>query len=164
MKAVSVATAFSLAGLLGFFWGMPTPERMPHAIFFATLVVNTFFSVRFYADIQPNILSQAIVDVLLASIYVVLGISIGSSSAFALAALGLFALAPIKYVLMLSHIPHRNLLRKKIRIDVIGLLACTSLLLVTIGGYGLVGAWVFAIGFMCANIYLLLIRPMYSLA
>ncbi|MDO8562146.1 MAG: hypothetical protein Q7S05_05005 [bacterium] len=155
---------FSLIGIWTFFYRAPiVPELLPQTIFYAVLVLNTFFSIRFYAKIQPKNVSQATIDVILVLTYIVLGLSLGRPVAFVFAALCLFIAAPIKYMLMLGLIPYEALLKRKILIDSQGTALCALVLAGTLAGYAFASAWAFAILFTLANVYLLLIRPMYRL-
>jgi hypothetical protein len=155
---------FSFVGVWSFlYWAPQTPELLPQAIFYAVLVLNTYFSIQFYAKIEPRNASQATIDTILVLIYIVLGLSLGHPVVFTVAALCLFIAAPVKYMLMLGKIPYEALLRKKIRIDGQGTALCAAVLLGTLAGYGPASAWVLAVLFSLANIYLLLVRPMYRL-
>jgi|SRR3989338_7544545 len=155
---------FALLGVWTVFFRAPlTPELLPHVLFYTVLVINTFFSVQFYAAIQPKNVSQTLIDITLAVCYIALALSLGQPLPFALWALALFVAAPPKYALMLGLIPHTALLWRKIRIDLTGTAACAGLLAATLLGYPLLGAWVFAILFALANVYLLAIKPMYRL-
>lgn len=165
LRAFVVTAGFSAAGVYALLFRAPlAPELLPQIIFFVTLLVNTFFSVRFYARIQPKDSSQMIIDVLLVVSYIALALSIGRAIEFSIAALILFGLAPMKYVLMLGKVPHRALLRRKIRIDTSGTILCVFLLAATLAGYGFAGMWVTTMIFLAANIYLLKFKPMYQLS
>jgi hypothetical protein len=140
-----------------------TQELLPHAIFLAVLLLNTFFSIRFFANIQPNDRAQMLMDIALAIIYILLALTLGHPISFALSALALFILSPAKYALMLEVIPHTKLLKKKILINLLGAGACTLLLTSAFFEYPLFGAWAFATAFALANVYLLYVNPMYRL-
>lgn len=164
LKAAATTAVFSLVGMWTLLYRAPqTQELLPHVIFYIVLVVNTFLSVRFYSPIQPKNVSQAAIDAILFITYLALALSIGRPVAFAFAALCLFIEAPVKYALMLGIIPHDALLKRKIFIDGQGTVLCAAVLAATLGGYELAGAWALAVLFTLANIYLLLIRPMYRL-
>ncbi len=163
-RAWLATIVFAIAGACGGLFLAPgSPELVPHALFFCILLVNTFFSIRFYAEIQPRVFSQSLVDTVLAITYVGLGLSIGHPVAFAVAALALFVAAPPKYALMIAHIPHTALLKRKVLIDLVGTVSSAALLIGTLVGYSLIAAWLFAVGFALANVYLLCIQPMYKL-
>jgi hypothetical protein len=75
-----------------------------------------------------------------------------------------FVAAPIKYVLMLDHVPHHGFLKRKLLIDLSGTALCALALLgAVLLGYPLVSAWALAIVYTIANIYHLVINPMYRL-
>ena len=163
-KSAFATTAFSLAGIASvLFYSIVSPFLLPHFIIYAVLVVNTFFSIRFWGALQPQDLRQLIVDAILVLAYLVFAFSIGEPLYFALAALGLFIAATIKYMLMRNRTPHGALVEHKIFLDALGAVACVALLGGTLTVYALESAWLFAIGFTLANVYLLFIRPMYRL-
>ncbi len=164
VKAWAATAVFSLVGLWTLVYRAPqAPELLPQTIFYAVLVLNTFFSIRFYSALQPKNTSQLFIDAVLVVLYATLALSLGRPVAFAYAALWLFLMAPQKYALMLELIPHTTLLRNKILIDLSGTVLCAAILGATIAGYSLAGAWALAALFALANVYFLLIRPMYRL-
>jgi len=163
-KAWLATGAFALAGAVSFFVVAPiSPYLLPHLIFYAVLVVNTFFSIRFFPRIAPENASQVAIDAVLVFLYLALAASIGRPVQFAFFALCLFIAASTKYPLLLLVIPQTNVLKRKILIDLMGTAACAVVLGATILGYAFGAAWAAAIGFTLANVYLLLIRPMYRL-
>ncbi len=164
VKAWAATVVFSFIGLWTLVYRAPqVPELLPQTIFYAVLVLNTFFSIRFYSALQPKNASQFLIDAVLVILYAVLALSLGRPVAFAYAALWLFMMAPQKYALMLGFVPHTVLLRNKILIDLSGTVLCAAILGATIAGYSLAAAWALAGLFVLANVYLLLIRPMYRL-
>lgn len=164
VKAWVVTVLFSFVGVVAFFYRAPfVPELVPELVFYAVLVLNTFFSVRFYSALQPKNSSQVCIDAVLVVAYIALAFSLGRPISFAFAALCLFIIAPQKYALMLELVPHATLLRNKILIDLSGAMLSAAVLGATIAGYAYAGAWVLAVLFTLANIYLLFIRPMYRL-
>jgi hypothetical protein len=136
---------------------------LPHAIFYTVLIVNTFFSIRFFTPLTPRSHYQTLVDGALVVIYAALALSIGWPIAFSFAALALFVVAPMKYTHKLELIPHTKLLRKKILIDLWGTVLCLAVLGGTILGYAPESAWALAIIFSLANVYLLFVKPMYRM-
>lgn len=163
-KSLLATLTFSIAGIVAvLFYSIVTPFLLPHFIFYMVLVINTFFSIRFWSALQPNDVRQFLVDAVLVVTYLTLAFSIGEPMHFAFAALCLFIAAPIKYVLMRGRTAHEALVERKIFLDALGTLACAALILGMLSGYALESTWVFAIGFTLANIYLLFIRPMYRM-
>ncbi len=164
-RAWVVSIFFTAAGLLSFFVIAPDTRYVwPNALFYAVIVINTFYSVRLFARIAPSSFSQTAVDGLLVLSYLGLAFSLGREWAFPFFALCIFVAAPIKYVLMLGVVPHSDLLRKKLLIDLSGTAMCAIALLGAVFlEYPLTAAWSLAIFFSLANIYLLAIRPMYRL-
>lgn len=165
-STIKAFVATALFSALGCWMGLDaprTPELAPELLFYIVLVINTFFSIRFYAAMQPGTISQTLIDAALGLCYVALAVSFGHPLLFAFSALCLFIAAPPKYALMLGRVPHAALLRRKILIDTSGTVACAALLGSTLFGHSLFGMWAFAIVFALANVYLLLIKPMYRL-
>ena len=164
VKTWTATIAFSLAGLISvLFYASVSPVLLPHVIFYAVLVVNTFFSVRFFSHIAPENKSQFAIDTVLVILYLALASSMGYPFTFAFFALCLFIAASSKYPLLLLVISQTNVLKRKILIDLMGTAACAAVLGATVAGYPLEAAWAAAIGFTLGNVYFLLINPMYRL-
>lgn len=164
LKAWAVSLGFAVVGLLSAMLLAPQNAFLaPHVAFYATLTLNSFFSIRLFSSIQPRSFSQGIADAGLVVTYVGLAFSIGYPLLFAFFALGVFIAAPPKYALMLGVIPHPRLLKRKILIDIAGTALCALVLAGTLLGYELESAWILASVFALANLYLLLVRPMYTL-
>jgi len=163
-KAWFATTAFALAGLVSLlFFAMVSRYLLPHSIFYYVLVLNTFFSIRFFSDILEPSPRQTAVDTILVVLYIVLAYSLGNAFAFSLAATCLFLVATAKYVIELDSNPHVSVLKRKISLDLLGAALCASALGGTLMGYPLESAWTLAAVFALANVYLLFIRPMYRL-
>ena len=164
VKTWTATIAFSLAGIISaLFYSIVSPFLLPHFIIYALLVLNTYFSIRFWSALQPQDSRQFLIDAILVLAYLALAFSIGEPTYFAFAAFALFALATFKYVLMRGHTSYEAVVERKIHIDALGALACAVLVLGMFLGYALEATWLFAVGFALANVYLLLIRPMYRL-
>jgi len=163
-KATVATLVFSLVGIVSFFvYAQLSSYLLPNAIFYAVLIVNTFFSIRFFSRIAPENTSQVIVDTILVLLYFGLALSMGRPIQFAFFALCIFIVASVKYALLFRVIRHIDVLKRKIRIDLIGTTACAAVLGLTILGPAFEAAWLAAIGFIIANVYLFFIRPMYRL-
>lgn len=163
-KALVATGVFSLAGVISLFMYAPTPSYLlPHLIFYGVLVINTFFSIRFFSRIAPENTSQIAIDTILVSLYLALAFSMGRPTQFAFFALCLFIAASTKYPLLLLVISQTNVLKRKILIDLMGTATCAAVLGATVIGYSFEAAWAAAVAFTFANVYFLLIRPMYRL-
>lgn len=165
IKAWFVMITFALIGIVG--WALLVTDwwsALPLGIFYATITMNTYFSVKLFASITPpeNKL-QHIMDLLLVVFYLLLVPSFPYPTAYMFFALCIFITAPIKYALLLTVIPYEHLLKRKILIDLLGTSLCAAVLGGALLGYPLESAWVLAVVFLLANIYLLAIRPMYRL-
>lgn len=165
IRARLATTLFILAGVSSFFAGeiwQPHIEA-PLAVFYVLLVVNTFFSIRFFSHLFGFDVKQEIIDAVLFGLYLLLAYSMRDTAAFFFSALLLFVVAILKYVLLLEHGIHLDILRRKIRINILGACACCAALYGIFLGHPLESAWVIALVFGVANVYLLAIRPMYRL-
>jgi hypothetical protein len=162
-RALAAALGFAVVGLLGFlFVPQPWAAKAPNAVFYAVLVLNTFYSVRFFDALPPQDRDERIIDGALSLLYVALAATIGASLLFAAVGALLFVAAVAKYVLLLRVMDRHDILRRKILIDGLGLALCLATL---IGGAlfdPLWSAWAQAVVFAAANVYLLAVRPMYS--
>jgi hypothetical protein len=137
---------------------------LPLGIFFAFLILNTYPSLRLFSSLVPmEDGKHALADLMIALIYVFLAASFADPQRFALCATVLFLVAAGKYGLMLYDIPHPKLLERKIRVDLLGALLCCSVLAAMNAGYVFQASWFLAIIFALANVYVLMIRPLYRL-
>ena len=163
VRALAAAFGFTLVGLLGFlFVPAPWAAKLPNAIFYAALVLNTFYSVRFFDALPPQDRDERIIDAVLAILYIALAATIGFHVWFAVVSTALFAAAVAKYVLLLRVIDRPDILRRKIVIDGLGLVMCAVTLVATRLFDPLWSAWAEALIFAAANVYLLAVRPMYA--
>ena len=161
-RAHAATALFALIGIAIFFVrSMDWTFALPHLIFYLVLTINTFFSIQFFTPLTPRSIYQVLVDAALVAIYIGLALSIGFPTQFAFFALLVFVVAPMKYAHKLDLIPHTRLIRKKILIDLWGTLMCTGVVGLTIFGLPILAAWILAVLFAIANIYLLLMNPMY---
>ena len=168
-KALVVTCVFAFAGILGWYFAeTDSPDGLlllPLVIFYATLTVNTYFSIKLFSSITPlHDQIHQLFDLLMVAAYFVLAYTFFSPQAFFLAALFLFIFALLKYILLLGVIPHLQLLKRKITIDLFGTLLCASVVAGAYMGFVTESAWALAILFLIANIYLLFINPMYRLS
>lgn len=162
-RALLAILLFTLAGVVSVSLREPSEFLVPHALFYGVLLINTFFSIRFFSPLQPKTFLQFFADVVLALIYVALAFSIGNPVTYALFAMLLFVIGTQKYVLMRGEVPHKILLKRKIKANLAGAALCAVIVGGTIAGPALESAWILAIVFTIANVYLLLIKPMYQL-
>jgi hypothetical protein len=162
-REIVAAVVFGLAGVAGFLFGPPPwGLKAPHAVFYATLVLNTFFSVRFFDPLPPQDRDERVIDGVLTLLYLALAATIGWLLPFAVVATLLFAAATLKYVLLLPVMDRRDILARKILIDALGLAMCVAMLIGSLLLEPLWTAWTAAIVFALANVYLLAVRPMYA--
>ncbi|MBI2612939.1 hypothetical protein HYW59_03985 [Candidatus Kaiserbacteria bacterium] len=165
LRAGLATIIFAIAGLASFYfeqiWWEPT--GIPLAVFYALLILNTFFSVRFFSSLLPADLLQKVIDTVLLAFYLLLAFSMNDEVRFFLIALGLFLVASVKYVFLLKHTSYEKILRRKIRVNLVGAAACGAAWGGVVLGYPLESVWMAVVAFAIANIHLLLIRPIYVL-
>ena len=161
-RALAATVLFSTVGLWSaLFHSVAWEFTVPHALFYAVLTINTYFSVLFHSSFTPDSRFQTFIDLALVAAYLALAFSIGVPVAFSFCAVLIFAVAPAKYAHTLGHTPHDKTLRRKILIDHVGTFGSVVVLGLTLAGLELPAAWILAILFTLANVYLLLVRPMY---
>jgi hypothetical protein len=161
-KAWVVCILFAGVGVWSLlFHDVPNEIALPHALFYLVLTINSFYSIRFYSEWTPPSFLQSVVDGALVIAYIALALSIGLPTAFAFFALCIFVIAPMKYAEMLGKTSHDKTLRRKIMIDMLGTILMTAVLGGTLLGYREESVWVLTIIFALANVYFLMIRPMY---
>ena len=162
-RAIGATIVFSLAGICGLaFFLEDIYASLPLAVFYATLTVNTFFSIKLFSNLIPTgNISQKVIDAVLFVSYLALAFSFNSPIIFASIVTLLFIAATLKYALLLKIINHPKLLKRKIAIDSLGVVMGALSMLAIAMGYTAVGVWFLAIVFLAANIFLLFIRPMY---
>ena len=162
LKTYIFTIAFSIIGGT-MIWKNNNYETLPLTLFYIILLINTFFSIEFFARITPKRRSdQYIIDFLMGIIYLILILNLGNEGMYLLLATILFIVATLKYALLLEVVALKTL-KKKIIIDLLGGIACALALAGFLLGYGEVTNWLWVLVFLFANIYLLAIKPMYKL-
>ncbi len=165
-KAIVVTAAFAIAGLIGCYTAESNwPDVMPMLVFYTVLTINSYFSVKLFTTITPpDEITQRTLDLVLMAIYFLLAYSFDNTKMFLIITLFLFIVAPLKYsLLLLGKVPHPKLLKKKITIDLLGTLLAAAVIAGSVAGYTHESAWALAIIFTIANVYFLLIDPMYKI-
>jgi hypothetical protein len=164
-RAIFWTTVGVVGGTMG--WVLTVSDwraSLPLGIFFALLILNTYPSLRLFGSLVPmDDGKHALADLMLALVYVFLAASFGNPQQFALCALVLFLIAAGKYSLMVEEIPHPQLIKRKINVDLLGALLCAGVLAAMVFGWQQQAAWALAIIFALANIDVLVIRPLYRL-
>ena len=162
------ATLASLAFFAIFVWAakyivVDWELSLPLAIFYVILILNTYFSVKLFSGITPkdNIL-QNIIDIILGTFYVLMLLNLNSPVSFYFLTLALFIFACMKYTFLLGVIDYPALLKRKIFVDLLGVLGCVIILALAVFNYSFAG-WLFAGGFFIANIFVLWLWPIYRL-
>ena len=160
-KAIAVCAFFAGTGLISylFYPGQGLPAL---GIFFATLVVNTYYSIKFFSQLFPRLrYEDSCVDVALVALYAGLAWALSSVFLFEVIGLAIFLVAIGKYALLREQGAHGAVLQRKMQINSLGVALFASCLLITLAGFEAISAWALAALFFAANVYLLLLNPMY---
>jgi hypothetical protein len=161
-KEILATALFGATGIAGLLLSdAEWPARAPTALFYAVLVVNTWFSIRFFSRLPPIDRDETTIDGLLTVLYIGLAFAIGRNIPFIAIAAVLFFAAVSKYALLLRIMNLPRTLRRKMAIDALGGLLCLVALVAALRGYEVESAWALALVFLAANIFLLLVQPMY---
>jgi len=164
VKAFFVSLFFALAGCFGAIKGVTDwKTSLPLVIFYAILIINTFFSIRCF-NLVPfkRKREQHIIDTLLAVSYLLLATSFRSLYVFALSSMVLYVVATFKYILLFSEGQNKKLLRRKIFIDALGISASILALGGILMGFSFISSWIFTSLFFLVNVYIFFIKPLYS--
>ena len=165
-KAMLATAGFAFFGTLFLFTVNNLSYALPALIFFAMLVINTYFSIRCFSSITPeNDNIAKVIDIGLAFLYLALALAFNDIQRFLLIALFLFELSVIKYSMLLriSAPEYQNLVLKKISIDMLGVISCSLALTLALLGYSFYSIWFLAMLLLAANIYLILIKSFYKI-
>ncbi len=165
IKTIGTTIIFLLAGISSLlFFTKNIYTALPLFIFYITITINTYFSIRLFSSIVPHDnTKQNIIDALLFCLYIALAFDFNNPNIFVFLLCILFAIAIIKYTHLLGVITHIKLLKKKIIIDTLGaLMALLSFFGIMYGSQTL-SVWLLAIVFLLANIILLVVKPMYKI-
>ncbi len=162
IAALLISLGFLAVGIGAWLSLVPdSTTALPHALFYLILIANTYFSIAFFSRIDAATVPQRVLDVVLGANYLLLAASIGRPALFESIGSSLFALATIKYMLLVR-IVNLKVVRRKIRIDLFGCGLCAAALAGSLIGYRLESAWAMTVVFAIANVYLLILRPMYQ--
>lgn len=137
----------------------------PLLFFYATLVIDTYFSVRVFSTIAPpRDRFQQWADAVIVILYLGLATRFEQPLDFTIIAALLFLACILKYAILTDAVPlYRPFLHRKIALDSLGALVC---LLAAFGiALGYVRAATLALAFLNAgaNVYILILKPFYVL-
>lgn len=137
-------------------------KSWPLVVFYAVLILNTYFSVRTFASITPKEnLGQHLIDLILAACLVLIALNFNSILNFIILTMLLFIVATLKYIYLTQLVGYSKLLYMKIRIDTLGILFCFLAVIGTMWGYGRQVSIIWLITFVLANVYVLWGNPHY---
>lgn len=161
-KSLTLDVVLTLALIASWILTKPVPLiAIPLSIFYALLVFNTYFSVKFFARIIRPSFPQSIMDCLLIILYLLMAWNIGNSLLFGITLTVFFTLATLKYVQLMGILGKARLLRRKIAADCMGIFLGPALVLGIIYGHEIASLWILVIIFGLANIWTLRISPLY---
>jgi hypothetical protein len=160
LKACVFVVLFSIIGVVMVYRNFNL-AALPLVLFYVVLMVNTYFSIEFFSKIIPlKRPDQKIIDLLLVFSYLALILSMGNEIWYLLFAIMLFVVATLKYVCLLG-VVDLKILKKKLIVNIFAIVAC----ILAFGGYlidwGMI-IWIWGLMFLFANVYLLIIKPMYK--
>ncbi len=163
-KAAFVSLLFVVVGVLVVFFRVKDLYgALPLILFYLTLVVNTYFSVRLFSSvIAQDDLAQNCVDAVLFLLYLFLAWSLALSGFFVYVATVLFLVSCFKYALLLGSFSHSVLLKRKLVVNVLASIACVLALGGILFGYGYVAVWTWTTLFIIGNVVLFFVWPLYK--
>ncbi|MBI4085316.1 MAG: hypothetical protein HY432_02300 [Candidatus Liptonbacteria bacterium] len=163
-RAAAVTAAFAIIFLVSLNYVADWEKSWPLVIFYATLLTNTYFSVRSFASITPKEHpGQQLVDAALGACMLLLTFNLNSVLNFTIISTLLFIIATLKYVFLTRLAGYSKLLYMKIRIDGLGTLFCFAAVIGVLWGYDYWTSVIWAVAFVLANFYVLWWKPHYRL-
>ncbi|MBI4085883.1 MAG: hypothetical protein HY433_01405 [Candidatus Liptonbacteria bacterium] len=165
-KAMLATAGFAFFGTLFLFTVDNFLYALPALVFYAMLVINTYYSIRCFSSIaSENDKIAKVIDIGLAVLYLALASAFDDIQRFLTIALFLFELATLKYIMLLkaSAPEYKNLIRNKILLDALGVISCSLALTLALLGYSFYSIWFLAMLLLAANIRLILIKPFYKI-
>lgn len=139
------------------------PGVLPILIFYVLLIINTYFSVKLFAEVIPDLPSQRAIDAILVVFYGVMAFSIGNAALFGFFLAVFFTIATMKYVLVLGIVSQPRLLKRKITADCLGILLGLAVVGGIMAGHETFSVWGLAIIFSVANVCMFFVWPLYRL-
>jgi hypothetical protein len=165
-KALGGTAIIGIAGIIGGYLAVNSAQGVNAQllIFYIVLAINTYFSIELFASIvSPRSRIQQFMDAVLLLLIVGLAFTLQNPIIFIFIDLLMFIVATIKYTLILGEVDHPKLLKRKIIIDLLGALLAGAVLIGILYGYQAYSIWILTSVFLCANIILLFVWPMYRL-
>lgn len=162
-RAAAATVFFGVIALISLGSIVDWSKSWPLVVFYAILLINTYFSIRTFASITPEEnLGQKLIDAALVACMLLMVFNFNSILNFILITTLLFIIATLKYIFLTQLAGYSKLLYMKIRIDTLGILFCFLAVVGTLWGYGRQVSVIWAFGFVLANIYVLWWEPHYD--
>ncbi len=163
-RALAVTAVFGVIAVISLSSVVDWGKSWPLVLFYGTILLNTYFSVRSFASITPKEhLGQQIIDAVLVLCLFLMVMNFNSVLNFIIWTTLLFIVATLKYIFLARLAGYSKLIYMKIRIDALGILFCFLALIGALWGYGRQVSVIWAITFVLANIYVLKLNPHYLL-
>lgn len=163
-RAAAATVFFGVIALISLGSIVDLSKSWPLVVFYAVLLINTYFSIRTFASITPEEnFGQKLIDAALVVCMLLMVFNFNSVLNFTILATLLFIIATLKYVFLTQLAGYSKLLYMKIRIDALGILFCFLAVVGTLWGYGRQASIIWATVFVLANIYVLWWKPHYDL-
>ncbi len=163
-KAVLFTTCITVVGAIVALRS-PTPLvfLLPCCILYAGLVINTFPSVRLFSSLHPERdAMQTIIDTTLVVLYICIALTLGHPLRFALLDTCLFVMAMIKYIYLLPQAAHRDLLKRKIFVDGLGVASAAVAFVGCLLWRSDIMMWLWAAAFTATQIDIFILHPLYA--
>ncbi|OHA01348.1 MAG: hypothetical protein A3H71_03680 [Candidatus Sungbacteria bacterium RIFCSPLOWO2_02_FULL_48_13b] len=164
-RAIIFVVATCFAGFASWWWGGLGGEGAVELfIFYAVLIIHSFFSLSFLDKIMPDsgVLEQTI-DIILFLFYLGMAFSFNMASIFIFLGISMFTLATLKYILLSKQFGQFRInLREKIRANCLGISLLLIVLAGVIGGYRLLALRTLVLTYIAATIYYLFIHQIYK--
>lgn len=164
LRATGACLLFLVVGLYGVPRVTDLRSALPLMIFYFALVFNTFFSVRLFGlVISPEDMFQQGIDLFIALFYLGLPFLFSNTLLFLYGVSVFFVVTAAKYAVLIDRVVHPKLLKKKLLANLLGAGGAGLSLGLALAGHSDLGAWLYSIGFLVANVIFFTISPLYRL-
>lgn len=161
--AGSIALVLIFAIIQIWLWPGDWAVGAPLIVFFAVLMLNTFFSIKFFSQIIPSSIFQAFIDLVLLGCFLILTRFLFDRFYFMEFCTLLFIVAILKYAQIESDTKYRNIISRKLFVDTLGTVACALTLIGISFGYGALAVYLWTAAFAVANWYYLIYKSLYRM-
>lgn len=151
---------FGLAGIILFVRDWTVSLSL--VLMYAALVYDTFFSIRYFSSVtSPADRVQQVFDLVLIICYAAIAWNFAHPLGFMYGLSIMFAVASLKYVVLRRRIGPSEILRRKINIDVIGVVAFSAATIPMLYGWIWQVSWALLLLYCIVNVQILWRNPLY---